>query len=513
MAGQRITMMELNTLIRLKRDGWSNRKIARTLHIDRKTVDSYVKRFKEDNLGYEALAELGEAELQDLFVQESQIEKVRYETLSSYFSYFQKELKKPGATLQHLHSDYLAKHPDGYRLTQFQHHFRTWKLRSTSSGKLVHKAAEKLFVDFCGKKMEYVDRNSGEIVPVEVFVGILPCSQYTFVKAVVSQNRENTISCMRDCLAYFGGVPKAIVSDNLRAVVTKAHKYAPVINKTFQDFAKHYDCVIDPARPYHPKDKALVERSVRLVYQRIFYPLGKHTFFSLEDLNRAIGESTNVFNDVLFSHGAFSRRQQYIEVEKDYLKALPNYQFHMREYCRGKVQKTAHVYLSVDKNYYSVPHRYQGMHVEVQYNQDIVEIFYNHQRIASHKRCLKRGSYTTQENHMPSGHRFFTEWNPDYFERRAELVGPNTQAYIMRLLNQYDYPEHGYKQCQGILAFERQYSKERIEKACSKALAYHKSHYRTIERILGKGLDLWEDTLQEVLFSDHSNLRGKENYK
>src|SRR5690606_14066119 len=269
MAGQRITMMELNTLIRLKRDGWSNRKIASSLHLDRKTVDSYVRRFKEHDLDYEYLSKLGEAELQDLFTQESQVEKERYEILSGYFEYLGKELKKPGSTLQYLHAEYILKHPDGYKLTQFMFHFRKWRSRTDTSGKLVHKAGEKLFIDFCGKKMGYVDRNTGEVMPVEVFVGILPCSQYTFVKAVPSQNRENTVSCMRDCLAYFDGVPLAIVSDNLRAVVTKAHKYAPVINKTFQDFARHYDCVIDPARPYHPQDKALVERSVTLVYQRI----------------------------------------------------------------------------------------------------------------------------------------------------------------------------------------------------------------------------------------------------
>lgn len=513
MAGQRITMMELNTLIRLKRDGWSNRKIASSLHLDRKTVDSYVRRFKEHDLDYEHLSKLGEAELQDLFTQESQVEKERYEILSGYFEYLGKELKKPGSTLQYLHAEYILKHPDGYKLTQFMFHFRKWRSRTDTSGKLIHKAAEKLFIDFCGKKMGYVDRNSGEVVPVEVFVGILPCSQYTFVKAVPSQNRENTVSCMRDCLAYFDGVPLAIVSDNLRAVVTKAHKYAPVINKTFQDFARHYDCVIDPARPYHPQDKALVERSVTLVYQRIYYPLSKHTFFSLEDLNNAIREKLELYNDVLFSHGSFSRRQQYLEIENSHLKPLPRYPFYMREYCRGKVQRTSHVYLSIDKNYYSVPHRYQGLYVEVQYNQNVVEIFYNHERIASHKRCLKPGKYTTTDGHMPSGHRFFTEWNPTYFEERAGLVGPNTVAYITRLLGQYDYPEHGYKQCQGILALERQYSKDRLEVACEKALDYHRSHYRTIERILSKGLDLWEDTLHEVLFSDHGNIRGKENYK
>lgn len=453
MAGQRIDIMEIRTLISLKQKGWSNRKIAAHLNVNRKTVDSYVSRFNALALPAEELTNLHDAALLELFTEDSQTEKARYEVLAGYFSYFEKELHKPGCTLATLHQEYQHKHPDGYRYTQFCWHIRRWRRRSAPSGKLLHKAGEKLFVDFCGNKLSYTDKSTGECIEVEVFVGILPCSQYTFVCAVPSQKREDLITCLNTCLHWLGGVPQAIVSDNLKSAVSKGHKYAPLINKTLSDFALFYGCAVDPARPHHPQDKALVERAVTLAYQRIYYPLSRHVFFSLDDLNAQIAALLEHYNDYLFSHGGTTRRQQFIDTEKEWLQPLPRGRYHLRQYKRAKVQKTCHIYLSEDRNYYSVPYRYQGLHVEVQYNQSSVEVFYNYTRVANHKRCFKPGHYTTQADHMPSSHQAYNAWNPQFFEDKAALVGEHTLAYLQKLLLRYTYPEIAYKQCQGILSF------------------------------------------------------------
>jgi transposase len=227
---------------------------------------------------------------------------------------------------------------------------------------LLHKAGEKLFVDFCGDKLTYTNKITGELIEVEVFIGVLPCSQYTFVKAVPSQKREDVISCLGSCLQWLGGVPQAIVSDNLKSAVSKAHKYAPLINKTLADFALFYGCAIDPARPYHPQDKALVERSVSLVYQRIYYPLSRHTFFSIDDLNQHIAHLLEQYNDYLFAHGGTTRRQQFIDTEKEWLQPLPQGRYHLRQYKRAKVQKTCHIYVSEDRNYYICEVSIQSLH-------------------------------------------------------------------------------------------------------------------------------------------------------
>src|SRR5690606_27375377 len=151
-----------------------------------------------------------------------------------------------------------------------------------------------------GKKLQIIDKQTGEIVPVEVFVAILPCSQYTYVQACRSQKREDMISCCVNALRFYGGSPKAIVSDNLKSAVNRSSKYEADINRSFKDFARHYNCVINPTRSYSPQDKALVENAVHLAYQRIYYPLREMTFFSLRDLNREITVLLERYNSLLF---------------------------------------------------------------------------------------------------------------------------------------------------------------------------------------------------------------------
>ncbi len=501
--------MDLRQLITFKKKGLSNRKVADLLGVNRKTVDAYVGRFKALSLGYTELLALDGKDLEELFTESSQREKERYEQLAGQFTRMASEMKKPGCTLQTLWKDYIGQDPEGYQYSQFTWHYRQWNKLNQASGKLTHRAGEKLFVDFCGKKMHYVDRHTGEQIEVEVFVGILPCSQYTYVRAVRSQKLEDFISCLVFCLGWLGGVPYAVIPDNLKSAVSKASKNAPVLNKTFADFGLHYGCALDPARPYSPQDKALVERSVTLVYQRIFYPLSKQTFFSLEEVNAAIAEKLEQYNDFLLSHGQGSRRSQFLDIEREFLQPLPRGIYSLRSFKKAKVQKTCHVFLGQDKTYYSCPYRFMGKSVEVQFNQNTVEIFYHQERIASHKRVFKPGQYITVKEHMPSTHQYYSDWNPGFFDRMAQKIGPHTQEYIRRLIGQYSYPEVGYKQAQGILSFQKGFGPERLEKACQRALGFQKASCHTLERILKNKMDLDQSAdNQNHVTPEHDNIRG-----
>jgi len=514
MAGQRIDIMDLRQLIQLKHKGLSNRKVAEALDVSRNTVNSYVRAFDGHELSYEQLEEHSEAELCGLFPQADAKDRGRYEQLAVYFPTFAAELRKTGCTLQTLWRSYLAEHPDGYRYTQFVHHFNEWKGTTKASGILRHQAGQKLFMDFAGKTLSWVDRDTGGVRPAQVFVALLPCSQYTYVQATASQKREDLVRAVTDGLDWLGGVPKAIVADNMKAVVAKGHKYAPVINKTLKDLALHYGCVIDPTRPYHPTDKALVEGAVQLVYQRIYYPLSGQTFFSLAELNQAIRELLAPYNDYRFHNRPTTRRQQFLEIEQPALDPLPPTPYQLRHYKRAKVQKISHIYLGTDKNYYSVPHRYVGRHVEVQYTADVVEIFYGGERIAHHRRSRIAGRYTTIGTHMPSTHQAYNDWNPDWFAKRAARIGPYAESYIRRLIAQYDYPEIGYKQAQGILALTKQYPPDRVEAACRRAAQGHRAGYRTIANILKNNLD--QNSEPELPLDnhipDHDNIRGGTHY-
>jgi predicted transcriptional regulator len=276
MAGQRIDIMNLKQLVRLKKEGYSNRRTAELLHVSRNTVNEYVRIFSAHKFSFEELTQLSNKELEDLFPCFSEVESYRYQTLTGLFSYFERELKKPGCTQHTLWQEYIKTYPDGYMYSQFCYHLSQWKERVDSSVKLDHKFGEKVFIDFTGKKLSYVDKSTGQIVEVNVFVAILPATSYTYVVATQTQCQQEVIEALRKCFQYMGGVPKVIVSDNLKAAVTKSHKYEPTINRSLNDFAFHYGCVVDPTRPYSPKDKAMVEGAVKIVYQRIFYPLSKH---------------------------------------------------------------------------------------------------------------------------------------------------------------------------------------------------------------------------------------------
>jgi hypothetical protein len=257
-----------------------------------------------------------------------------------------------------------------------------------------------------------------------------------------------------------------------------------------------------------------VERHVTLVYQRIYYPLSKHTFFSLAELQKAVAELLVPFNDYLFSHGAASRRSQFIDIEKEFMQPLPMGIYSIRHYKKAKVQRTSHVHLNDDRNYYSCPYRFTGMDVDIQYNQDLVEIFHKQERIASHRRCYKAGHYTTVAEHMPSTHQYYGKWNPAFFENWAGKCGPDTLAYIQRLLKQYSYPEVAYKQAQGILSFMKTYGNVRLEKACKRALEFHIASYHTIEKILKNRMDMEEPQEEPpTRIPKHNNIRGAENYK
>ena len=506
--------MELRQLIQLKRKGLSNRKVAEVLGVSRNTINSYVRAFSEHELSYPQLEKLSERELGGLFPQTDSKDTKRYEQLAGYFPTFAVELRKTGCTLQTLWKSYLADHPNGYHYTQFVHHFNAWKGKTKASGILRHQAGRKLFMDFAGKTLSYVDRDTGQIRPAQVFVALLPCSQYTYVQATVSQKREDLVRAVTDGLDWLGGVPKALVSDNMKAVVARGHKYAPVINKTLKDLALHYGCVVDPTRPYHPQDKALVEGAVRLVYQRIYYPLSKQTFFSLAELNKAIRQRLGPYNDYRFHNRPTTRRQQFLEIEQPTLDPLPSSPYQLRSYKRAKVQKISHIYLGTDKNYYSVPHRYVGRHVEVQYTADVVEIFYGGERIAHHNRSRTAGRYTTIGAHMPSTHQVYNDWNPEWFARRAAHIGPYAQSYIRRLIDQYDYPEIGYKQAQGILALTKTYPPDRVEAACRRAAQGHRAGYRTIANMLTNNLDQIDqpELPLDNHIPDHGNIRGGTNY-
>lgn len=510
--------MDLKQIITLHLEGLSNREIGKQLGISRNCVNTYMQRFLVSGKALKELLQMDNAILEAHHPSSTTIKNERYDQLMRFFEKVNRAREHPGFTFQYHHKLYKEAHPDGYGYTQFMEHYNRQFKKTKGSLKLDHKAGYEVFIDFAGKKLHLTDKQTGEQVPVEVFVAILPHSQYTYVEACMSQKREDLLTCMGRCLSFFGGVPKAIVSDNLKSAVSRSSKFEPQINRSFKDFARHYNCVVNPTRAYAPQDKALVENAVQLTYQRIYHPLREMTFTSLEDLNREIRKRLKHYNDLLFQRKEASRRELFQSVERQYLKALPGEAYQIKDYYRAKVQKMGYVYFSADKSYYSVPYRYIGSQTQIQCTKSLVEVYYNHKRIALHQRNPAKGSYNTINDHLSSAHQAFTNWNPEYFKRMARKHGPDVEAFITALFSQSDYPEPHYKRAMGVIQLHKSYGSQRLNQACKRALLAEALSYNRIKNILENKQDLWEEDLsplheKQSHIPPHENTRGADQYQ
>ncbi len=516
MANNPISMSKIRQILRLHAQGRSKLLIAAATCVSRNTLRKYLRQFEQSGLSFNEISELGDKDLEDLFIKPGeQPISPKIQALVSLFPAMDKQLKHKGVTRRLLWEEYRKTHPDGYSLSQFKNYFAAWKAQVSPSMRIEHKAGDKLYVDFAGDKLNIVDKQTGEIQQVEVFVAILGASQLTYVEAVMTQQKEDFIAACEGALHYYGGVPAAIVPDNLKSAVTKSSKYEPVLNETFADFADHYGTTVLPARAHRPKDKALVESAVKIVYTRIYARLRTTQYSTLDELNKAILVALEEHNRAMLTGRNYSRRQQFEEIERSTLAPLPPLRYELKKQLFATVMKNGHVSLSADKHYYSVPYRYIGKKVKLMYSRSTVEIFYNYERIAIHKRTKSPYNYTTEKDHMASAHQFVSEWTPERFLNWASGIHEDVHLYILKILNRKQHPEQAYKSCVGILSFGKKVGNERLIKACQRALGYGIYNYKTIQTILEKGLDKYDESEdnKHLEMPLHENIRGEEYYQ
>jgi transposase len=490
----------------------SNRQIAKVLNISRPVVGEYLTILKNSGYTCDEICRFPDTELLNVLQGTKKEECEKYKVLHAKFPGYIKELKRVGVTRQTLWEEYRQVTPDSYSYSQFCYHFQMWQNLSEVTMHIEHKAGDKLFVDFTGKKLSVTDRISGEIQEVEVFVALLGSSQLTYVEAALSQKKQEWIRLNENALRYIGGVPKAIMPDCLKSAITKTGRYEMDVNREYADFAQHYGAAIFPARPAKPKDKALVEGAVRIVYSWIFARLRDRIFFSLEELNIAIWELLETYNSKKMQHAQISRRELFEQTERNTLSPLPVMRYEFKNFKRLLVQFSYHIFLSEDHHYYSVPYRYKGKRVDIWYSQRDVEIYYNNERIAFHKRCERKNGYTTIREHMPDSHKWQDKWNPETLMTMATAHGDEVASMIQSVLAARQYPEQSYRSCLGILSLAKRYGAQRLNKACGKALQFENYTYKMINNILVNGLDAVHEQEQLALFGEHENIRGIQYY-
>ena len=344
---------------------------------------------------------------------------------------------------------------------------------------------------------------------------ILGASNFTFAEATRSQRGPDFIASHVRALAFLGGVPKAIVPDQLKSGVTKACRYEPGIQRTYEELARHYDTTVLPARPASPRDKAKVEVGVQIAERWILARLRNETFFSLEALNVRIAELLDDLNERTMRLYGASRRALFERLDRPALRPLPTERFDYAEWKRCRVNVDYHV--EVDHHYYSVPHALIHEEVEARSSATTVEVFHRGQRVSSHRRSDVRGHHTTIPEHMPKAHQKHLEWSPSRIVSWAQTIGERTAALVAAILAERRHPEQGYRSCLGILRLGKRYGNDRLEAACARAMAVSARSYRHVDSILKAGLDrlpllVPEPTAPTENVPDHENVRGRNYY-
>jgi transposase len=453
---------------------------------------------------------LGDKELDELFKRVHTVKNEQaLKALYDFYPQAEKKLTRRGVTVYDLWQEYVEKYPKGFGRTAFYAHYSTYKRRQSPSLHIEHKAGDKMFIDFAGETYPYVDTDTGEVKQAQIYAAVLGASRLTYFHAIESQNTDDLILCSISALEYFGGAPQAIVPDNLKAAVIKAHRYSPQLNQNFESFARHYNMSVVPARAYKPKDKALVENAVKLSYQRILKNLGNDVI-PLDQLNGRIRVLTETFNNTNFSGRDYSRRSFFEENEKAALQPLPPVRYELRRQVRLTVFKTGHILLNPDKHYYSVPYQYIGKKVKVLYCKTTVEIFFKYEKIAEHRRVRSPFNYTTDPEHLASHHKAILEWNPEKFLSQARIIHGDVEMYLQRIFEKKLHPEHAYRSCAGILSFGRRKGNDNLIRACRKGLHVGRYSFKFIEDLL---LNSKEKLIHEMDDSgqmpDHDNIRGE----
>jgi transposase len=505
-------MRQVREVLRLKwACGLSDRKIAQSLRVSRPTIAEYIRRAQAAGLSWPLPDALDETALERrLFATAAKTPVARRPTPD--WATVHQELKRKGVTLVLLWQEYKASTPDGLQYSQFCEAYRQWAGKLDLVMRQSHRAGETLFVDYAGQTMPVINALTGEVREAAIFIAVLGASNYTFAEATWSQSLPDWIGSHVRAFAALGGVPQVVVPDNLKAAVSRPHRYEPTLNRTYAELAQHYGVAIVPARAARPRDKAKVEVGVQVVERWILARLRHHTFFSLLELNTAIADLLVALNQRPFKKLPGSRQGVFESLDRPALCPLPAQPYEYAEWKLVRVNIDYHV--EVEGHYYSVPYALVKQQLEVRLSAQVVEIFHKGKRVASHQRSPLKGRHSTVAVHMPKAHQHYAEWTPQRLILWAAKTGEATAQVVETILASRPHPQQGFRACLGIMRLSKHYGEGRLEAACHRAIRIGACSYKSIESILKHDLDQQPlpGPLTAAPVIPHGNIRGAQYY-
>ncbi len=486
-------MTKYREIIRLSSLCLSQQSIADSCGVSKKTVNRVLSRARELGIHWP----LGSNETDAVLAEKlfpSAPNRVSSTKRMPDFDYIQKELMRNGVNKKLLWTEYLEEcrlsGDEPLMYSQFCYYIQQDEQQRRATMHIDRKPGEQIEVDWAGDPAHIIDPDTGEITPAYLFVGVMTYSQYPYVEAFINEKQRSWITAHVHMYAYFGGVTRILVPDNTKtAVIHNNDWYTQELNAVYHEMAEHYNTAIIPARVRAPRDKPNAEGSVGVVSTWITAALRNEQFFSLAELNGAIRRKLKEFVNRTFEKKEGTRYEIFRDEELPLLAKLPATPYELAEWKQATVQFNYHI--SVDGMLYSVPYEFIKRKVDVRVTDTIIEIFYNHTRIASHRRLYgRKGQYSTVTEHMPPEHQQYLEWNGDRFRKWAERIGPNTCKVVNAILASQRVEQQSYRSCMGLLKLADKYSEQRLEAACIKALTYTATpSYKSIKNILAVGQD------------------------
>ena len=443
------------TILTLYKQGLSQRKIARTTNTHRKTVKKIIDRYEACKT--ETPIPYNRSSITDSWHEE--IVDLMSNKLSTVRMY--EELQNKGYNLSY---------------SSLSRYIRNHNIKNTTCVRFHTAPGEEAQVDF-GDIGRRFDAN-GKLRKAYIFNMRLSYSRYDYYQVVFDQKVETWIQCHINAFKYFGGIPKVIKLDNLKAGVLDANFYEPICQKEYKQMADHYNCLLSPCRPYQPQEKGKVESGIKYVKNNFF---AGRDFKSYSDMDKQLQQWLTKANNRLHGTTKQAPSELFASKELSCLLKLPSAEFELELLHYRKVAKDCHV--SVENNYYSVPSKYVAREVIVSLGSKLIKIYSQEELIATHPRSKGSGIFTTNVNHYNKYKRLYPGSKEHDEKCKKSMVEMGSSCEMMlSLIKQNNRDWH--RSVKGILSLRNYYSNDSINKACGRAIHYGVNSYSKIKSIL-----------------------------
>ena len=515
MSQPRLIMRQIKEILRYHYElHLSNERICQALQLSKGSVYNTLKRFKKTGLMWSDCCDLPASMLQEkLYLKkEEHLNAVRTD-LPDY-AYIHKELLRPHVTLALLYDEYRRDHLDGICRSSFYEGFNRHLKVQKVDMPVIHKAGDKLFVDYSGDSFEYIDLSTGEIKCTQLFISTWGASNYSYAEVSEDQSGKSWVYSHVNAFKFFNCTSQALVPDNLKSAVLKPDIYEPKLNPLYAKMAEHYHVAILPARVRKPKDKAKVECHVLHLQRHLLGRLRNRSFFSLQEINSAICEELVVFNNrPMKAYGGQSRLERFVELDYPNAKILPEEHFAINQIAENR-RVLPNYHVLYDNHYYSVPYHLVDKKVTLHEKGSIIEIYQDGVHICRHQKGTVKYGYTTKMEHMSQTHQHIKRWDAGYFIFKAGEIGSHTSTAVKKLFENKKHEEININAARGLLKLAGIYGTERMENACQRAIHYQSTSYKYVKNILKMELDKKpiEETATEIIPITHENLRGETYY-